>query len=74
MPRMVCGKRELWSPRVGGPETDADTIVALMDAVARVDSINVRLTNYTRHGSACPQRRALEQRHARATSPLALTG
>ena len=59
---------------IQGPETDADTIVALMDAVARVDSINVRLTNYTRHGSACPQRRALEQRHARATSPLALTG
>ena len=33
-----------------GPDTDADTIVALMDAVARTDSINVRLTNYTRHG------------------------
>jgi len=33
-----------------GPETDADTIVALMDAVARVDSVNLRLTNYTRHG------------------------
>ena len=37
---------------IQGPETDANTIVALMDAVARKDSINVRLTNYTRHGSA----------------------
>ena len=44
---------------IQGPETDADTIVALMDAVARVDSINVRLTNYTRHGSAYPK--ALER-------------
>ena len=35
---------------IQGPETDADTIVTLMDAVARVNSITVRLTNYTRHG------------------------
>jgi len=35
---------------IQGPETDADTIVTLMDAVARVTSITVRLTNYTRHG------------------------
>jgi len=35
---------------IQGPETDADSIVALMDAVARHDSINLRLTNYTRNG------------------------
>ena len=35
---------------IQGPATDKDTIVALMDAVSRLDSINLRLTNYTRHG------------------------
>jgi len=33
-----------------GPETDADALVALLDAVSRLDRINVTLTNYTRHG------------------------
>lgn len=35
---------------IQGPETDADTIVALMDAVARQDSISLRVVNYTRNG------------------------
>jgi len=48
---------------IQGPETDADTLLALMDAVARHDSINVRLTNYTKRGSA---RQAASNRSARA--------
>ena len=33
-----------------GPATDEDTLLALMDAVARKDQICVSLVNYTRHG------------------------
>jgi hypothetical protein len=36
---------------IQGPDTDAETIGALMDAVASLASMNVRLVNYTRNGS-----------------------
>lgn len=38
---------------IQGPNTDGDAILALMDAVARLDSVRLTLTNYTRSGKAC---------------------
>jgi len=35
---------------IQGPDTDAETIGALMDAVARLATMRVRLVNYTRNG------------------------
>ena len=53
---------------IQGPETDADTVAALMDAVRRMDTINVTLTNYTRHGSAC---RKFDSNRDGSPAPLA---
>jgi len=35
---------------IQGPDTDPDVLVALMDAVARLDTIHLTLVNYTKHG------------------------